>query len=123
MQMQNRGLIIVRLRIKPEMTLELVSGSSRAVTLGSSIFLFFVPVSVSPKHPPEDAASPKLSTLRLAGETRSLLPCSPGPAVKSPQPQARQSVAMGTESQGVTIVRVGVLESLPIHPQDSLPGL
>lgn len=40
MQMQNSGSITVKLRIKPEMTSELVSGSSRAVTLGSSIFLF-----------------------------------------------------------------------------------
>lgn len=73
--MQNSGLIIVRLQIKPEVTLELVSGSSCAVTLGSSIFLYFLPFSVSPKNPPEDAAPPKRSTLRLTGETQSTLPC------------------------------------------------
>ena len=61
------------------MTLELVSGSGKAVIVDSSIILF-LPISVSPKYPPEDAVHPKLSTLVSAGEKLSPhFPASPGP--------------------------------------------
>lgn len=71
------GLINVRLRIKPEMILEFVSGSSRAVTLGSSVFLFFLssPRSIHqrtqlPQNLPPCAWLEKLSPC---------FPASPGP--------------------------------------------
>lgn len=98
MQMQNSGLIIVRFRMKSEVTLEVVSGSSWAVILGSSICLSLLPFSVSPKYPPEDAAPPKLFTLCLAKETHSCSSVSPRPLLSHHSPTLGRPLPWGRKA-------------------------